>query len=69
MAGTPSTIRDSTSVPDNRKKRAVLADHKDKRHPLRTVGQKIKKLKREGKSQKQSVAIALSMQRRGKLRK
>jgi hypothetical protein len=31
------------------------------------VGKKIKKLKGEGKSQKQSVAIALDMKRRGKL--
>ncbi len=69
MAGTVDTLRDSSSVPDNRKKRAVLADHKDKRKKLRTVGEKISKLRKEGKSQKESVAISLSMKRRGELRK
>jgi hypothetical protein len=52
-----------------------VADHGDRRKKLRsshakmTVGAKIRKLRREGKSQDQSVAIALSMQRRGELRK
>jgi hypothetical protein len=68
-AGTVDTLRTSESVPDSRKKRAVVADHKHSRKNLRTVGEKIRMLKREGKSQEQSVAIARSMQRRGELRK
>ena len=35
----------------------------------KAVSSKIRLLKREGRPQKQAVAIALSMQRRGKLRK
>ena len=67
--GSLVTLRSAADLPASRKKRAVVSEHKDKRKQLRTVGQKIKLLKREGKSQKQSVAIALSMQRSGKLSK
>jgi hypothetical protein len=62
MAGTTDTLKTSTSVPDNRKKRAVL-------NPKMTVSAKIRKLRREGRPQDQAVAIALEMRRRGKLRK
>ena len=44
MAGTVDTLRESTSVPDDRKRRAVLA--KDKRKALRDVGKKLKKGKK-----------------------
>lgn len=45
MAGTTDTLRDSESVPDSRKRRAVLAKHPhpDKRKALREVGKKLKK--------------------------
>lgn len=67
--GSLVTLRSAADLPDSRKKRAVLSDHKKRREALRTVGQKIRLLKKEGKPQKQSIAIALEMQRRGKLRK
>ena len=73
MPGTTATTRTSTTIPDSRKKRAV-ADHSERRkklhntHNKMTVSAKISKLRREGKSQDQSVAIALEMKRRGKLK-
>ena len=63
------TLRSAADLPASRKKRAVVSEHKKRRKALLTVGEKIRKLKKEGKSQEQSVAIAHSMQRRGKLSK
>lgn len=68
MPGTSDTLRTSTSIPESRKKRAV-ADHRERRKKLSAVGKKISKLRAEGKSQEQSVAIAMSMKRRGELGK
>lgn len=62
MAGTTATLRSSTSVPDRNKRRSVVNKKRKS-----AVGNKISKLRGEGKSQAQSVAIALSMQRRGDL--
>jgi len=67
--GSLVTLRSSADLPASRKKRAVLADHKERRKQLKTVGEKIRMLKKEGKPQKQAVAISLEMQRQGKLRK
>ncbi len=48
-----------------------MADHREKRASINrkkdAVSSKISKLRKEGKSQQQSVAIALEMKRRGKL--
>lgn len=49
------------SVADIRKKRAVV------RRKRNGVSRKISKLRHEGKSQDQAVAIALEMKRRGRL--
>jgi hypothetical protein len=50
-----------------------VADHKEQRKKSNkskmTVSEKISILRKEGRSQKQSVAAALSMKRRGELRK
>ena len=73
MPGTADTTRTSASIPDSRKKRSV-ADHPERRKKLHnthtkiTVSAKISKLRREGKSQAQAVATALSMKRRGQLK-
>lgn len=67
MAGTTDTLRSSTSVPDDRKKRSVARRKLSRKAKNTAVSRKISKLRGEGKSQEQSVAIALSMQRRGEL--
>jgi len=50
-----------------------MADHKEHRTALKqaksTFGEKMKKLKGEGKPHKQALAITLSMQRRGELKR
>ena len=61
MAGTGDTLRASTSVPSKNKRRSV------NRSRRKAVGNKIRKLRKEGKKQSQAVAIANSMKRRGEL--